>query len=89
MLIAMNPESLPSCAEVYGTIGNALVTLDRLEPQARDRVALIDRRPRKVYQVPLVHALVLLASFCILWSAYDVDRTEVVVKDMCRGHVVQ
>ena len=85
MLIAMNPESLPSCAEVYGTIGNALVTLDRLEPQARDRVALIDRRPRKVYQVPLVHALVLLANLRTLGGAYNVHRAEIAVEDVGGG----
>ena len=52
-------------------------------------VKMINERPCKIHQVPLVHVLVLLASFRILWSAYDVDRTEVVVEDMRYGHVVQ
>ena len=85
MLIAMNPETLPSCAEVYGTIGNALVTLDHYEPEARDRVALIDRRPRKVYQVPLVHALVLLANLRTLGGAYNVHWAEIAVEDVGGG----
>ena len=74
--------------EVYTLIGHALANANDLRSPTI-MVKMVNERPCEINQVPLVHVLVLLASFCVLWSAYNVDRAEVVVKDVCSGHVVQ
>ena len=70
-------------------IGASLEIRNHFKPLPRASLDLIDLRPSKVYQVPLVHAFVLLAHLGTLWRTYDVHRAEIVVEYVGGGHVVQ